>query len=242
MPGGRLTHQDREGIASGLARGHGYAEIARLLGRPTSTVSREVARNGGPDGYRADRAHRDSGRRAARHRHKPRAVPPMPPAATPDPDVADAYAERFAAMMIETGVPRMMARILVSLLLSETGGLTAAELVQRLEVSPASVSKAVPYLEKLQLVRRERVPGQRRERYVADGDMWIRTWQHEAKLVARWAEMAGEGADLFGTDTPNGARLAEFSGFMMQIREDILELAARWQERRAGRQAAPFSP
>ena len=34
MPGGRLTHQDRERIGSGLAQGLGYAEIARQLGRP----------------------------------------------------------------------------------------------------------------------------------------------------------------------------------------------------------------
>ena len=235
MPGGRLTHQDREGIASGLARGHGYAEIARGLGRPTSTVSREVARNGGPDRYRADRAHRDSGRRAVRHRHESPDTPLTPDAATPDPQAANAYAERFAAMMIETGVPRMMARILVCLFLSETGGLTAAELVQRLKVSPASVSKAVPYLETLQLVRREREPGQRRERYVVDEDMWIRTWNQRAQVIGLWADMAREGAELFGNDTPSGARLAELSGFMAQIRLDLLELAARWQRRKAAR-------
>jgi DNA-binding transcriptional regulator GbsR (MarR family) len=136
-------------------------------------------------------------------------------------------------MMVDTGVPRMMARILVCLFLSETGGLTPAELVQRLKVSPASVSKAVPYLETLQLIRRERVPGRRRERYVVDEDMWIRTWDQRAKVIALWAEMAQEGAELFGTNTPSGARLAELSGFMAQIRLDILELAARWQQRKA---------
>ncbi|MFD0661872.1 helix-turn-helix domain-containing protein [Thermocatellispora tengchongensis] len=48
MPGGRLTYEDRQAIASGLADGLDYAEIARRLARPTSTVTREVARNGGP--------------------------------------------------------------------------------------------------------------------------------------------------------------------------------------------------
>ncbi|MBO1416423.1 helix-turn-helix domain-containing protein, partial [Streptomyces sp. FH025] len=48
MPGGRLTQQDRRRIATGLAEGLGYGEIARGLGRPTSTVTREIARNGGP--------------------------------------------------------------------------------------------------------------------------------------------------------------------------------------------------
>ncbi|MHC5905651.1 helix-turn-helix domain-containing protein, partial [Streptomyces sp. S6] len=58
MPGGRLSQQERQQIASGLADGLAYAEIARRLDRPTSTVTREVMRNGGPVGYRADLAHR----------------------------------------------------------------------------------------------------------------------------------------------------------------------------------------
>src|SRR5215475_12314522 len=68
MPGGRLTYQDREQIAAGLAAGLSHAEIARRLNRPTSTVSREVQRNGGHAGYRAGQAHRATERRAQRRR------------------------------------------------------------------------------------------------------------------------------------------------------------------------------
>lgn len=41
----RLTLDDRRGIERGLDKGESLAEIARRLGSPTSTVSREVARN-----------------------------------------------------------------------------------------------------------------------------------------------------------------------------------------------------
>ncbi|WP_344880984.1 helix-turn-helix domain-containing protein, partial [Nonomuraea antimicrobica] len=58
MPGGHLTYDDRHKIAEGLAAGLSYAEIARRLGRPRSTVGREVARNGGPHGYGPARAQR----------------------------------------------------------------------------------------------------------------------------------------------------------------------------------------
>ncbi|BFO22561.1 hypothetical protein SHKM778_89490 [Streptomyces sp. KM77-8] len=68
LPGGRLTQQERQQIALGLADGLAYAEIARRLDRPTSTVTREVIRNGGPTAYRADLAHRATERRA--HRRK----------------------------------------------------------------------------------------------------------------------------------------------------------------------------
>ena len=76
MPGGRLTYQDREEIAAGLADGLSHAEIARRLDRPTSTVSREVQRNGGQDGYRAHQAHRATEQRAQRRRTSVGTSPP----------------------------------------------------------------------------------------------------------------------------------------------------------------------
>ncbi|MEW2556860.1 helix-turn-helix domain-containing protein, partial [Streptomyces zhihengii] len=66
MPGGRLTQQERQRIAAGLADGLSYAEIGRRLERPTSTISREVSRNGGPGRYRPQQAHLATVRRARR--------------------------------------------------------------------------------------------------------------------------------------------------------------------------------
>jgi IS30 family transposase len=63
---GRLTLDEREDIAVGLARGVSFAEIARGLGRPTSTVSREVHGHGGRDSYRPSAAHREAYDRARR--------------------------------------------------------------------------------------------------------------------------------------------------------------------------------
>jgi IS30 family transposase len=48
----RLTAEDREAISRGLAAGLSYGAIAAGLGRPASTVSREVARNYGKSLYR----------------------------------------------------------------------------------------------------------------------------------------------------------------------------------------------
>src|SRR4051794_14553058 len=60
MPGNRLTLQDRRQIAVGLRDGLTYAAIGRRVGRPTSTVTREVMRHGGPRAYHAEAAHRTS--------------------------------------------------------------------------------------------------------------------------------------------------------------------------------------
>lgn len=54
----QLSFEERETISRGLARELSFHEIARQLVRSVSTVSREVARNGGRRGYRAERADR----------------------------------------------------------------------------------------------------------------------------------------------------------------------------------------
>src|SRR5689334_16840350 len=51
-----LTIEEREAISRELSQGAGIREIASLLERPPSTISREVKRNGGRDAYRAAKA------------------------------------------------------------------------------------------------------------------------------------------------------------------------------------------
>src|SRR6266508_6264921 len=48
------------------------------------------------------------------------------------------FVERFAAVMVQSGLPRMPARVFATLLATDTGRLTAAELAERLQVSPAA--------------------------------------------------------------------------------------------------------
>jgi IS30 family transposase len=67
VPGpGRLTLADREEISLGVRAGESFTVIAARLGKAVSTVSREVAANGGRGQFRAWRAHqraRDQARR-----------------------------------------------------------------------------------------------------------------------------------------------------------------------------------
>jgi IS30 family transposase len=71
-----VTLSDREEISRGLAEGLRFGEIAARLGRDRSVVSREVARHGGRDGYRAAAA--DEAARAGRVRPKLLAVDRSP--------------------------------------------------------------------------------------------------------------------------------------------------------------------
>jgi len=227
MPGGRLTHEERQRVAAGLAAGHSYAEIARRLERPGSTISREVARNGGARGYRANQAQQATKWRA--RRRKPH--PATPPAADPggrDPLVQRSFEHRFAEMMTQTGVPAMMAKVLVCLFTSDTGSITAPELVARLQVSPASISKAIGWLEQRGLVGRER--DGRRQRYLINDDTWYHAWQTSVQSMAMWADLTRQGADLFGSTTPAGARLRATSRFFHHLGHDMTQAAEHWRQ------------
>ncbi|MET9963857.1 helix-turn-helix domain-containing protein [Streptomyces sp. NPDC006326] len=225
MPGGRLTQQERQQIALGLADGLAYAEIARRLDRPTSTVTREVMRNGGPTAYRADLAHRATEHRAHRRRQAaPRGTQASEQPYGRDAEAVRRYEETFTTILMQTGAPKMMSRVLACLCTSDSGTLTAAELVQRLQVSPASISKAITFLEGQGLVRRER-DERRRERYTVDDDVWYQSMMASARGTTQVAETARQGVGILGPDTPAGARLENIARFLDFVTESITRAA-----------------
>ena len=61
-----LTLAEREEISRAVAAGHSIRSIATSLGRAPSTISREIKRNGGQEGYRASQAEQAAWDRDAR--------------------------------------------------------------------------------------------------------------------------------------------------------------------------------
>ncbi|WP_305784671.1 GbsR/MarR family transcriptional regulator [Symbioplanes lichenis] len=220
MPGGRLTQQERQQITAGLGDGLAYAEIARRLGRPTSTVTREIMRNGGPAAYRGDLAHHATERRARRRR----TAAANPPAQGRDTEAVHEYEQTFAAVFAQQGLPAMTARALAALYSTDTGSLTAAELAARLGVSPASISKAIAFLESQGLVRRER-DDRRRERYVVDDDVMYQSTMSGARGTAHLGEIARQGVSVLGPGTPAAARLESIARFVEYVSAAIARAA-----------------
>jgi hypothetical protein len=75
-----------------------------------------------------------------------------------------ALAEELAGLLIDAGMQRMASRVYAHLFMDDEGVRTAAELAERLRVSPGAISGAVGYLSQVYLLTRERQPGSRRER------------------------------------------------------------------------------
>jgi Helix-turn-helix domain/MarR family len=221
MPGGRLSAEERRQIAQGLSEDRPYAEIARQLSRPTSTISREVARNGGVIGYGAEQAQGATQERVRQRRHTStsRRVHFFETEGRDGQAVLD-FAEEFATLLTQTGLSRMASRVLVHLFVTDAGSLSTAELVQRLRVSPASISKAVGLLEALDLIRRDRID-RRKERYSVDDDVWMRAWLASAKKNTDWAVAARGGVKILGASTPAGIRLRTTGEFFAHLGLDM---------------------
>jgi predicted transcriptional regulator len=148
----------------------------------------------------------------------------------PDEEALSRFIERFALDLTASGMPRMPARVFAGLMVTESGELTAAAIADQLQVSPASVSSAVRYLEQLDLVVRDREPGSRRDHFRVDHEVWHQMFGRRDALLVGWAERMAEGVDLVGAETDAGRRLAETRAFFEFLHGELAAVLKRWDE------------
>ncbi|MFC9977710.1 GbsR/MarR family transcriptional regulator [Spirillospora sp. NPDC127200] len=142
------------------------------------------------------------------------------------------FIERFALQMADAGWQRMPARVFAALLASDSGSLTAAELAELLQVSPAAVSGAVRHLTHIHMAVRERDPGSRRDVYRVRDDVWQDAILGRDRVLTTWEDSLAEGAQAVGPDTPAGRRLSECAEFFVFMQSEMATLLERWREHR----------
>ncbi len=148
------------------------------------------------------------------------------------------FVERFASVLVEAGIPRMPARVFAALLATDSGRLTAAELSEQLQASPAAVSGGVRYLIGVGMVSREGEPGSRRHHYRVPDHVWDEVVTGRDRLMARWTAVLREGIELVGATTPAGARLADSVQYFEFVSAELPRVLARWQEHKAALERA----
>lgn len=149
---------------------------------------------------------------------------------TRDPAEVREFIEQFAETGVVAGMPRMPSRAFAALLSAETGSMTAAELAEDLEVSPAAVSGAVRYLTQVGLAVRRRPIGTRRDEFEATSS-WYTLVTERDQILDRWVEQIHAGVRAVGPDTPAGERLAETADFFAFLREEMAGVLERWRSR-----------
>ncbi len=143
-----------------------------------------------------------------------------------------AFVERFAADLEAAGIPRLPARVFVAVLTEDDGYLSAAELAERLQISPAAVSGAVRYLMQVHLVRREREPRSRRDRYVVSDHSWYEASMSRQSMLEQWSRTLAEGITALDPASPAGARMSETYEFIEFLRKELPAMLARWRRQR----------
>ena len=140
-----------------------------------------------------------------------------------------AFIERFTGLLTQAGFPRTPARIFVALLTSDSSSLTAAELGDLLQTSPASVSGGVRYLIQVGLVTAQGEPGSRRQHYQMPADVWDEIVRLRNRQFTRWAAELRDGVDALGVGSPAGARLAETVHYFEFLSAEMSSLLSRWR-------------
>jgi DNA-binding transcriptional regulator GbsR (MarR family) len=140
------------------------------------------------------------------------------------------FVERFALILVESGMPRMPSRVFAYVLADEADRYTARELATGLRVSPAAISGAVRYLIQAGLLIREREPGSRSDHYrVYDEDIWYTITQQRLPLLKRWEDILSEGVEMLDEARPGGKRVRETLEYVRFSQIEIADFAERWR-------------
>ncbi|MBO9520957.1 MAG: MarR family transcriptional regulator [Nocardioidaceae bacterium] len=138
----------------------------------------------------------------------------------------------MSGAMIHAGLARVPALVFAALLEDEDGRMTAGELAARLQVSSGSVSQAVNYLEQVQMLRRERDPGSRRDVYVLEDETWHTALTKRDAVYAPIIAALDAGLAGLPDGTDAHRRMLVTREFFAFVNAELSALAAKWEERR----------
>ena len=146
-----------------------------------------------------------------------------------DQEQVRAFVEQLALTLTDYGFPRMPSRVLVTLMAADEDGLTAAQLGERLGVSPAAISGAVRYLIHVGLLQRLPTPGSRRDRYRLPADPWYESASMQDAFMGQVVSVSDDGVKALGADTAAGRRMERMRDFFAFIQREVGDLLAKWR-------------
>lgn len=146
------------------------------------------------------------------------------------PYVHDEALDKLSTVLETAGFPHAMARVYAALTLAEGEGLSTTELVEKLDISRASVSNAMQFLMGTDLVERYRVRGTREAHYRMLkgkwGDILARKFAGTSYLVRAIEEaMAASPSDKARE------RLEEMHGVYAFFESELENVMQRYYER-----------
>jgi DNA-binding transcriptional regulator GbsR (MarR family) len=142
------------------------------------------------------------------------------------------FVEGFALELNQSGMQRMAARVFAALLVAPANGYTAKEIGEALGVSAAAVSGATAYLTRMGLAVRQRVRGERVDRYNVLGTTWAEAMATETQMITTLAKLLEQGMSRVDDDSAAHERLAATHDFFTYMAVEMPKLVDRWHASR----------
>lgn len=146
--------------------------------------------------------------------------------------VEERFIERMGLLAENDDMPRISGRLL-GLLLLEAGPFSFDQLVERLQVSRASISTNVRFLEERGFLERTGRPGERQVYVRMTEDPFKGLVTAVLRRKRRWLEVAGRTLDELPPDAEGArGRLRTMQRFHEMIIETLEDIMARWEAMR----------
>ncbi|GAA1752966.1 helix-turn-helix domain-containing protein [Streptomonospora arabica] len=120
-----------------------------------------------------------------------------------------AWVERVATIFSADGIPPIAGRTLGWLMICDPPEQSAGQISTAIGASRASLTTNLRMLTTMELVSRRTRAGERTVYYRVDDDAWYKVVQRQIAGVASYVEVARDGMDLVGPDSPRAARVRE---------------------------------
>ena len=124
----------------------------------------------------------------------------MAPATHPLSQEVTAFVEEFGLLISEAGLPRSVGRVLGFLMICIPKQQTAEDLQSCLQLSAGTVSTALTLLQKMGLVQRVSVTGERKLYYQQDPACWQKLLESRLRQMDQGAKLAEKGLAIRAGD------------------------------------------
>ncbi|WP_205326537.1 GbsR/MarR family transcriptional regulator [Glycomyces sp. YM15] len=142
------------------------------------------------------------------------------------------YVEQFAAILNDSGLQRMSARVFSYILVDDADTYTAAEVAEGLGISLAAVSGAVRELTTAGLLIKGRRASTRADVYrLFDEDIWGSIMLDRTPIIDRYLDTAIAGIETL-PEGPGRDRLVQTAAFMEFTKTEMAAMRAKWHTRR----------
>lgn len=158
--------------------------------------------------------------------------PDEPPDSRDEQGVSE-FVSHFGGLMAASGMPGLTGYVFALLLAEPDAELTASQIGEALNVSPAAVSGATKYLADIGFTRKLRRPGSRRVVHALSSDDWYEALLGRSNVIEASKQLFVEGAQAAGgVSTPAGRRLWLNAQWFTRLGEVIEREMAQWPAER----------